>query len=239
MTIKKHIPNCITSLNLVCGICGIVVAFKGQFDLAFALIMLGSAFDFLDGLAARALNAYSDLGKELDSLCDLVTFGVLPAIMLYSLMKVCTFGETWVCWIPLAIAISSALRLAIFNVDKSQHHFFKGIPTPMGAMITSSFCCIVAHYPASLMATWSAGNFFIPAFALVVCFLLNCKVPMLSFKINKTDSQDLMIKRAAIILLIIAITIVTIVLHLHWSVAVFTFSVIYILKNLVYYIFGI
>ena len=83
MSIKKYIPNAITSMNLVCGIIGVIFAFKARFDLAFYMMIAAAVFDFMDGLAARALGAYSDMGKELDSLCDMVSFGVLPSVMLY------------------------------------------------------------------------------------------------------------------------------------------------------------
>ena len=88
MRIVKHIPNTITSMNLLCGVLGVMSALKGNLDTAFYLMLIGALCDFCDGLAARALNAYSDLGKELDSLADLITFGLLPAIMLYKCMDI-------------------------------------------------------------------------------------------------------------------------------------------------------
>ena len=85
MKIIKHIPNTITSMNLLCGIMGVIFTFNGQLDVAFYLMLAGAACDFCDGLVARALKAYSELGKQLDSLADMVTFGVLPALMLHVL----------------------------------------------------------------------------------------------------------------------------------------------------------
>ena len=82
MTLRKYIPDCITSMNLVCGLIGVIFAFGSCLDLAFYCMLAAAVFDFLDGFAARQLNAYSDFGKELDSLCDLVSFGVLPSLML-------------------------------------------------------------------------------------------------------------------------------------------------------------
>ena len=79
MTLRKYIPDLITSMNLVCGLLGVVFTLRSRLDIAFACMLAAAVFDFLDGLAARALDAYSDMGKELDSLCDLVSFGVLPA----------------------------------------------------------------------------------------------------------------------------------------------------------------
>ena len=82
MTIKKYIPNTITSMNLLCGAVGVICTFKGEMPLAFTCMLLAAVFDFCDGLAARLLKAYSPIGKELDSLCDMVSFGLLPSLML-------------------------------------------------------------------------------------------------------------------------------------------------------------
>ena len=101
MSIKKYIPDFITSMNLLCGVIGVVFAFKCRFDMAFYFMLAAAVFDFMDGFVARLLGAYSDLGKELDSLSDVVSFGVLPSVMLYSLMKTFMFGESLVCWVPL------------------------------------------------------------------------------------------------------------------------------------------
>ena len=124
--IRKIIPDTITSMNLVCGIIGVVFAFRGRCDIAFVLMLAAAVFDFLDGFAARALDAYSDMGKELDSLCDLVSFGVLPAVMLFNTAKMSCCPE-WACWTALAIAVFSAVRLAKFNVDPRQTDGFIGL----------------------------------------------------------------------------------------------------------------
>ena len=102
---------------------------------AVCMVLAAAVFDFLDGLAARALDAYSDIGKELDSLCDVVSFGVLPALMLYRTM-VDLSGAGVFCCLPLVLAVFSALRLAKFNVDERQHGSFLGLPTPAAAMIS-------------------------------------------------------------------------------------------------------
>ena len=134
MTLRKYIPDLITSMNLVCGLLGVVFTLKSRLDIAFACMLAAAVFDFLDGLAARALDAYSDLGKELDSLCDLVSFGVLPALMLCFLMQTYRFDGSWICWLPLLLAVFSALRLAKFNVDPRQTDGFLGLPTPAAAL---------------------------------------------------------------------------------------------------------
>lgn len=239
MKIKKYIPDAITSMNLVCGIIGVVFAFKGRFDLAFPLMLLAAVFDFCDGFAARALGAYSDFGKELDSLCDLVSFGVLPSVMLYSLMKVCMFGENWLCWIPLVIALFSALRLAKFNIDERQHSSFLGLPTPACAMLCGALCYYVANDPTCLLATWAAGPVFIPVVSVVLSALLVCEIPMFSLKMHRDDPSALRIKRLAMGVLVAAAVLVAVLCHLNWSFVVLVTFVVYILKNIVYRIFGI
>ena len=138
----------ITSLGLACGVVGVVFALEGRIWLAFPLMLAASVFDFCDGLAARALDAYSDLGKELDSLSDMVSFGVLPAVMLYNLMKTCTFSSSAWCLVPLLLAVFSGLRLAKFNVDPRQHRSFVGLPTPVAALLCGSLCSLRARLAA-------------------------------------------------------------------------------------------
>lgn len=239
MSVRNHIPNTVTSMNLVCGVIGVVFAFKGRFDLAFPLMLLAAVFDFLDGFAARALDSYSDMGKELDSLCDLVSFGVLPSIMLYSLMKTCSFGEDWTCWIPLMIAVFSALRLAKFNVDERQHDSFIGLPTPACAILCGALCYFVASTPASFLSTWVSGPVFVPVLSAVMSYLLVSEIPMFSLKFHKGDPSVLKGKRLALVLFAVAAALVALIFSLNWSFVPMVTFVLYILKNIVYRIVGI
>ena len=134
MGIVKHIPNTITSMNLLCGAVGVIFSFQDRLDIAFYLMLGAAACDFMDGFAARLLHAYSPLGKELDSLADAISFGLLPSLMLHCLILEET-GNTLISCIPLLIAVFSALRLAKFNIDDEQTENFLGLPTPASAMI--------------------------------------------------------------------------------------------------------
>lgn len=231
---RKLIPNTITSMNLVCGIIGVIFAFEGRHDVAFVLMLAASVFDFLDGFAARALHSYSDIGKELDSLCDLVSFGVLPAVMLFKSAQTCSFGSSWACWIALAIAVFSALRLAKFNVDPRQTDGFIGLATPTCAMLIGSLCCYVAFNPGCFLAVWMSSPVFVVLLTLTLCYLLVCEMPMFSLKLHKDDSQILRNKRIALGVIAVCAVIVCVVCKLHWSVVVLITSVCYILKNTVY-----
>lgn len=231
---KKHIPNIITSMNLVCGIIGVVFAFKGRPDLAFIFMLCAAAADFLDGFAARLLGAYSDMGKELDSLCDLVSFGVLPAVLLYNTSRVCMFGESWVCWVPLMLALASCLRLAKFNVDERQTSSFLGLPTPACALLVGSLCYFVAVEPGSFLAAWCGGTVFIPVLSLCLSALLLLEIPMFSLKFHKDDPQVLKTKRISFAAVVVAAAMAVVICRLDWSLIVLLSLLIYILKNLVY-----
>jgi len=133
MQIKKHIPNAITSLNLVSGCVGIFLALRGFVELAAAMIVVAAIFDFMDGLAARLLHVHSEIGKELDSLADLVSFGVLPGALVFVMLEHSTAPQ-WVVFFALLIPVLSAIRLAKFNLDTRQSESFLGLPVPANAL---------------------------------------------------------------------------------------------------------
>lgn len=239
MGISRYIPNFITSMNVVCGVIGVVFAFNGRMDLAFLLMIAAAVFDFLDGFAARALGAYSDMGKELDSLCDLVSFGVLPSVMLHVEMKACSFGESWLCWVPLLITVFSALRLAKFNIDERQTSAFLGLPTPACAMLVGSLCQYVCHDPANFLAMWLAGPVFGPVLTVCLCTLLVCEIPMFSLKIHRDDPYSMKVKRVALLVIAFAAVAVCVVFKLNWSLSVLVVMVCYVMKNIIYRVFSI
>ena len=184
MSIRKHIPNTITSMNLLSGVVGVILALKGDIRVAFLLMLLAAVFDFFDGFAARLLGAYSEIGKELDSLADDVSFGVLPAVMMFAIS-----GSDFapLRYVPLLIAAFSALRLAKFNIDERQHSSFIGLPTPASAVVCGSLAYLVTARPDCLVASWCAGPVFIPALSLVLCWLLVSEIPMFAMKIATGD----------------------------------------------------
>lgn len=144
---KKYlsfVPNLITSANLFSGCLAVVFAFKGQLELALVLVLLASVFDFLDGFAARALDAISPIGKQLDSLSDLISFGMAPAVMLYVASEN-IWHFSFLKYIPFLLVVFSALRLAKFNIDTRQESEFLGIPTPANAFFFISFANVVRN----------------------------------------------------------------------------------------------
>ena len=239
MRIVKHIPNFITSLNLTCGVLGVVAAGLGRLEVAFFLMLAAGVFDFCDGLSARLLGAYSDMGKELDSLSDLVSFGVLPAVMLRTAYCACSWDEGWLSLVPLLIAVFSGLRLAKFNVDERQHSSFLGLATPVCALLCASLCCFVAYEPLSVVAGWCAAPWFIPALSVALCALLVCEIPMFSMKFSSEDGKTLRFKRISYAVEVLVALAVVVLLGCHWSMAVCFACVIYIVKNIFYAIFNV
>ena len=236
MKIIKQIPNTITSMNLICGALGIIAAFKGWLDTAFYLMLAGALCDFCDGLAARLLKAYSPMGKELDSLADVITFGLLPSIMLYKCMDLYHPGA-WYCYTPLIIAVFSALRLAKFNVDSRQSENFIGLATPACAMICGSFATISYLDLNNIVGAFTESTWMIPAGAVILSLLLISEVPMFSMKFMKEGTDSYKWERIAFIAVAVISLVVTLVLGQHFSHAVLFIFLTYILMNLVGAIF--
>ena len=133
MQFKKNIPNAITSLNLVSGCIGIMLVLRGFVELAALMVVVAAIFDFMDGMAARLLHVHSEIGKELDSLADLVSFGVLPGALVFVMLEH-SAAHSWVVCFALLIPVFSAIRLAKFNLDTRQTESFLGLPVPANAL---------------------------------------------------------------------------------------------------------
>lgn len=140
----KFVPNLFTSANLFCGCLAVVFAFDGKLDVALYFVLFAAVLDFLDGFAARLLKAYSAIGKELDSLADLISFGMAPATMLYVASEE-IWGFTFLKYLPFLIVVFSALRLAKFNIDTRQETDFIGLPTPANAIFFISFANLIYY----------------------------------------------------------------------------------------------
>lgn len=192
---KKHLPNFITCLNLFSGCVGIVFAFEDKLDYAAFAILISALFDFFDGLVARLLKSYSEIGKELDSLADVVSFGLLPSVIIYQLfLKAPQLGDlsTYLNFSAFLIAIFSALRLAKFNTDERQSDNFIGLPTPANAMLVASLPMILAD-GNFFLSSYILNPFFLFLFSLGMGFLLVAEVPLLSLKFkNLVVSENLL-----------------------------------------------
>lgn len=179
--ITKHIPNTITCLNLFSGCVAALFAFQGEYQLASLWIGMAALFDFCDGLAARLLKAYSPLGKELDSLADVVSFGVAPAIMVYTLLQQVTTCA-YLPYVAFLIPIFSALRLAKFNIDDRQTSSFIGLPVPANALFWVGICLFAT--------THKVGVATITPLLLLFSYLMVSELPMLSLKFHNLKIKE-------------------------------------------------
>ena len=179
---RRIIPDAFTCANLLCGSIAVFMATQGAFIGAFLYILLGAFFDFFDGLSARLLKAPSPIGVQLDSLADDITFGLAPAMMLFSWLRP-ILG--WWALLALLMAAFSALRLAKFNLDERQHSSFIGLATPANAIFWGGLCCL----PISVIAyDWIA--WVLIGVSLLSCYLLNAEIPFFSFKSFKTQKIE-------------------------------------------------
>lgn len=187
MNIKKYIPNTITCLSLVSGSIACIMAWEGRLLEAVVWIIIAAVFDFCDGLAARMLKAYSPMGKELDSLSDMVSFGMAPGMILFSLLRTASAGWTEAAWtgylpyLALVIPVFSGLRLAKFNIDTRQATSFIGLPVPAHALFWASagyaMLPVIPAYP-TLFVTVSI------VLAFLTSLLLVSEIPMFSLKVK-------------------------------------------------------
>ncbi|HCX98636.1 MAG TPA: CDP-diacylglycerol--serine O-phosphatidyltransferase [Bacteroidales bacterium] len=191
----KHIPNTLSLINLLFGCLSIVSSFEGNLLLAGYFILFAAVFDYLDGFAARLLKAYSPLGKELDSLSDLVSFGVAPSVIVFHLLKDAlalapeqgfTNGNV-ILAIPFLIAAFSALRLAIFNIDTRQTTSFIGLPTPANAIFIVGVVLGLNSPYKVWFEVLTTSPVAIIAMVLVLSALLVAPIPMFSLKVKKND----------------------------------------------------
>ena len=198
---KKWIPNAITILNLLCGCVASLYAFNDQLIMAGIFVGLGIFFDFFDGLAARLLNASGELGKQLDSLADMVTSGVVPGIVMYQLLSDAvgmdlftesvnyTLGSDqyfishpFLCVIGFSITAASCYRLAKFNIDTRQTDSFIGLPTPANAMLIISLGIIAQTTSIDWVYAALDNPYVLLVITFISSFLLNAELPLFALK---------------------------------------------------------
>jgi CDP-diacylglycerol--serine O-phosphatidyltransferase len=201
------VPNIITLCNLLCG-CGSIVAslVLGDFTLAFIFVVASAVCDFFDGFTARLLRQYSDIGVQLDSLADMVSFGVAPSAAMYALAANSTAMYALPYWltaslvfVPFIMAAFSALRLAKFNIDDTQHDSFEGMPTPANALFCLSFVYAVVSTEKSVAIEWIA------LISVVMAALLVSPIRMFSFKLKNLSWKQNKMQYIFILLSIVAL----------------------------------
>jgi CDP-diacylglycerol---serine O-phosphatidyltransferase len=228
--VRKHIPNFITCANLFSGCVGIVLAFQGESVFAAYALFLAAIFDFFDGFASRVLKSFSGIGKDLDSLADMVSFGVLPSVILYQLFlqapqidKVSTYLNFSAFLIP----VFSALRLAKFNTDTRQAEIFIGLPTPANAILIASFPLILQQYPS--LSRYILNPYGLTIFIIVMCALLVAEMPLMSLKFKNRDFNRnifryLLLLFSAILILFFKFVAVPVVIFFYITLSIIQFK---------------
>lgn len=208
MKIKEHIPNAITCGNLFCGCLGIVFAFQGNLMWTCYLAGIAAVLDFFDGFAARLLHVKSEIGKQLDSLADMVTFGFLPGVVMYFMILKSTTGNTekvfmmeenaetfphWLIYASFIITIFSALRLAKFNIDTRQTELFIGLPTPANTLLICSLP-LIEHFQSQIgdynILESIHNPWFLLGLSVLSAYLMVAELPLFSFKFKNFKWSD-------------------------------------------------
>lgn len=210
MRIMRHIPNLLTLANLTAGTLACIAIL--QYDnlrLATMLVLTGALFDFFDGFAARLLKVSGELGKQLDSLADMVTFGLVPGLLVYSLLRlqlphnIWLSDNPWLTCVPLLMVVLSAYRLARFNIDTRQSDSFIGLPTPANALFWISVPMVVVTGPIGigpaaettpesgfLFDHFMAHPVFLLIGAVLFALLLNANLPLIAMKFKHFKWRD-------------------------------------------------
>jgi CDP-diacylglycerol--serine O-phosphatidyltransferase len=212
MDIKKHIPNAITCGNLFCGCLAIVSAFNGNLVASAYLVGIAAILDFFDGFAARLLKVSGEMGKQLDSLADMVTFGVVPGVVMYHLLANAWWGMhmdyhaengilnsnlsnyyPYIAYIPFLVTIFSAVRLAKFNIDTRQTSSFIGVPTPANSILICSLP-LIQHFQPEIggvdLNIIINNVYFLIGLSLLMSYLLVAELPLFALKFKNFGWAD-------------------------------------------------
>ena len=240
----KQIPNIITSLNLLCGCVAIIFAVSGDLVSASFFAFAGIFLDFFDGLAARLLNAQSQVGLQLDSLADAVTSGVLPGIVMMQLLSEALTGnsldintmfndtskslstESYLPFLGLVIAVASAYRLAKFNVDTRQTASFIGLPVPANTLLILSLPLIISFQASKQITEVILTPWFLIIITLVSCVLLNAEIPLFGLKFKTWNFKDnavryLFLIASILLLVVLKFIAIPIIIFLYILVSLF------------------
>ena len=217
MSIKKHIPNTITLLNLLAGLLALIHAFNGNYNEAFSLVCLGIFFDFWDGFFARIWKVQSPIGLQLDSLADMVTSGVVPGLVMYKMLGDIqenqyqynltedTYYMGVVPYLGFLITLASCYRLAKFNVDTRQTDSFIGLPTPANALLIMSIPMIQFHSEFDWLVDFLSNPYVLVGITALSAYLLNAEIPLFSLKVKSFSWEKYKMQLVFLILSVILI----------------------------------
>lgn len=248
MSLKRHIPNLFTLGNLFCGTLATIYAIAGNYKVTAFLVVLGIVFDFFDGFLARILGVSGELGKQLDSLADMVTSGVVPGVVMFSLLnnnsflmdqllspvldinvynKDATSIDHYLSYVGFILTLAACYRLAKFNIDTRQSDSFIGLPTPAMSLFVVSLPLIQTHSDIQLFSDFVNNSYVLVGITLLLSILMNVELPLFSLKFKSFGIKENIIKYAFLIASLLMITI------LHY-LAVPLIIILYVLLSLVY-----
>ena len=217
MSIKKHIPNAITLLNLLAGLLALIHAFNGNYNEAFSLVCLGIFFDYWDGFFARIWKVQSPIGLQLDSLADMVTSGVVPGLVMYKMLADIqenqsqynltedTYYMGVVPYLGFLITLASCYRLAKFNIDTRQTDSFIGLPTPANALLIMSIPMIQFHSEFEWLVDFLSNPYVLVGITVLSSYLLNAEIPLFSLKVKSFSWEKYKMQVVFLILSLILI----------------------------------
>ncbi|QXP73871.1 CDP-alcohol phosphatidyltransferase family protein [Tenacibaculum sp. AHE15PA] len=234
---KKHIPNLLTLGNLLSGTIAIIFALKGDFVGTAVLVTAGIVFDFFDGFVARMLNVQGELGKQLDSLADMVTSGVVPGIVMLQLL-ISSLGVNEVSYfatdgngsnlpyIGLLLTLGACYRLANFNIDTRQSDSFIGLPTPAMTLLVISLPLIVEFSNQSFFIDLITNQYFLIAVTVLLTFLMNAEIPLFalkfkSFRFKENALKYIFLALSIILLIVIKFVAVPLIILLYVGLSMF------------------
>jgi len=197
---KKHIPNLITLGNLFCGTIATIFAVEGDFMHAGLFVVLGIILDFFDGFAARLLNVSGELGKQLDSLADMVTSGVVPGVIMLKLLGDKQIGldsftvPSFLPLLGLLLTLGACYRLAKFNIDTRQSESFIGLPTPAMSLFVISLPLILEYSNIDLVEDIIRNNYFLIGVTVLLTYLMNAEIPLFSLKFKEYSIKNNLVK---------------------------------------------
>jgi CDP-diacylglycerol--serine O-phosphatidyltransferase len=237
MNIKKHIPNLLTLGNLFCGTIATIFAVEGNFISAGLFVVVGILFDFLDGFVARLLKVSGELGKQLDSLADMVTSGVVPGVIMAKLIQNNLFDELnafddsflGMPLIGLLLTLGACYRLAKFNLDTRQSNSFIGLPTPAMSLFVISLPLIQEYSDIEFVQNLISNNYFLIVVTLLLTYVMNAEIPLFSLKF-----KDYSIRKNWIIyvFLISSLLLILILNYLSIPIIIILYIILSVIKNL-------
>ena len=240
MSIKKHIPNTITLLNLLAGLLALIHAFNGNYNEAFSLVCLGIFFDYWDGFFARIWKVQSPIGLQLDSLADMVTSGVVPGLVMYKMLADIqenqsqynltedTYYMGVVPYLGFLITLASCYRLAKFNVDSRQTESFIGLPTPANALLIMSIPMIQFHSEFEWLVDFLSNPYVLVGITVLSSYLLNAEIPLFSLKVKSFSWEKY---KMQVVFLIISLILIVLLEFIAIPIIILLYVILSVVNN--------